>query len=314
MRRALAFARAWRTALVPLGVAVVAAAALELAGGPVLVVDGPLAGYVVVLGAAAAALAAAGAAAARRARAAREEGYAAATVTARTDRRRWLLRLDHEFGNPLTAMRAGLANLAVHLDGADVSSSQARALASLEAQTVRVGRVVARLRELAELEIRDVERAPVDLGEVLGEVEEAIRELPEGGAREVRLSLPRAPWPLPAVSGDRDLLFLAVFNLAANGVKYSDAGDTLELRAFEDADAVVVEVADTGSGIAPDEQEQVWEELARGRGARSVPGSGLGLPLVRTIVGRHGGDVTLRSREGSGTVVTIRLPLSPVPA
>lgn len=310
MRRPGGSARRW-VALVPLGIAVIAAVALEATGGPVLVVDGPLAASVLGLGVVAAAVVAGVMEAAHRVRAARDEGYALAATDARADRRRWLLRLDHEFGNPLTAMRAGLANLSAHLDGADPSAPQARALASLEAQTVRVGRVVARLRELAELETREVERMPVDLGEVLAEVEDAIRELDGGPAREVRLSLPQAPWPLPAVSGDRDLLFLAVFNLAANSVKYSGDGDTLELRAFEDADGVVVEVADTGAGIARDEQEQVWEELARGRGARSVPGAGLGLPLVRTIVDRHGGDVSLRSREGSGTVVTMRLPVSP---
>jgi two-component system OmpR family sensor kinase len=54
---------------------------------------------------------------------------------------------------------------------------------------------------------------------------------------------------------------------------------------------------------------RVWEELYRGQGARGVPGSGLGLALVRAIVERHGGRVTLRSRAGQGTVVTMRLPV-----
>ena len=62
------------------------------------------------------------------------------------------------------------------------------------------------------------------------------------------------------------------------------------------------------SGISPDELDQVWEELARGAAARGVPGTGLGLPLVRTIVARHGGEERIRSRVGQGTVVSIRLP------
>jgi two-component system OmpR family sensor kinase len=53
----------------------------------------------------------------------------------------------------------------------------------------------------------------------------------------------------------------------------------------------------------------VWEELYRGQGARGVPGSGLGMALVRAIVERHGGQVSLRSRAGQGTVVTMRLPV-----
>jgi two-component system OmpR family sensor kinase len=82
------------------------------------------------------------------------------------------------------------------------------------------------------------------------------------------------------------------------------------MRAFEDGSSIVVEVADTGPGIPAEEIDQVWEELYRGQGARSIPGSGLGLSLVRAIVTRHGGQVGLRSRTGQGTVVTLRLPVS----
>jgi two-component system OmpR family sensor kinase len=83
----------------------------------------------------------------------------------------------------------------------------------------------------------------------------------------------------------------------------------VEVRAFEDGTFVAIEVADTGPGIPEDEEAQVWEELYRGQGARGVPGSGLGLALVRAIVERHGGGVSLRSRAGQGTVVTMRLPV-----
>lgn len=79
---------------------------------------------------------------------------------------------------------------------------------------------------------------------------------------------------------------------------------------FEEDEHVVVEVADTGIGIPDDEPGQVWEELARGRAARGVPGTGLGLTLVRVIATRHGGQAVLRSRAGQGTVVSLRLPLA----
>lgn len=86
-------------------------------------------------------------------------------------------------------------------------------------------------------------------------------------------------------------------------------GDTVEVRASEDGASVVVEVADAGPGIPMEELPRVWEELYRGQGARGTPGSGLGLALVRAIVEQHGGQVTLRSRVGQGTVVTMRLPV-----
>ena len=83
----------------------------------------------------------------------------------------------------------------------------------------------------------------------------------------------------------------------------------MEVRASEDGDGLLLEVADTGFGIPADEIGQVWQELARGRAARSLPGTGIGLALVRVIVIRHGGQVAIRSREGQGTVVSIRLPV-----
>jgi two-component system OmpR family sensor kinase len=83
----------------------------------------------------------------------------------------------------------------------------------------------------------------------------------------------------------------------------------VEVRASEDGSWLLLEVADTGAGIPDDEIEEVWQELARGRAARSLPGTGIGLALVRVVVARHGGQVAIRSREGQGTVVTIRLPV-----
>lgn len=123
------------------------------------------------------------------------------------------------------------------------------------------------------------------------------------------MSIPQAPWPLPLVSGDPDLLLLVIHNLIDNALKFTRPGETIEVRAFEDANSVVVEVADTGPGIPEEELPYVWQELYRGAAARGVPGSGLGLALARAIVDRHGGKVSLRSRAGQGTVVSIRLPV-----
>jgi two-component system OmpR family sensor kinase len=185
----------------------------------------------------------------------------------------------------------------------------AAALASVSAQADRITRLVSDLRKLAELETQRIEAAPVDLAGLLHEVTEAIGELPGATGRNIQVTVPQAPWPLPLVEGDRDLLFAALQNLVANAVKFTTPGDTVEIRANEDVDGLIVEVADTGTGIPADEIGQVWQELARGRAARSLPGTGLGLALVRVIVSRHGGQVAIRSREGQGTVVSVWLPL-----
>ena len=252
-----------------------------------------------------------------------------AGAQASQDRLRFLGRLDHELKNPLTAMRAGLVNVEQALgpltaadgpvadgpvaggpvaDGA-AAGGASTALASVSAQADRITRLVSDLRRLADLETRELEMVPVDLSGLLDEAAEACAGIPGAAQRRVRMTVPQAPWPLPLVDGDRDLLFVAVQNLVANAVKYSGPGDTVEIRASEDGDAVLLEVADTGMGIPADEAEQVWQELARGRAARSIAGTGIGLALVRVIAGRHGGRVALRSREGQGTVVSLWLPV-----
>ena len=131
---------------------------------------------------------------------------------------------------------------------------------------------------------------------------------PESVDRILNLSIPRAPWPLPTINGDRDLLILAIHNLLDNAIKFSQTNDTIEMRAFEDGTSIVIEIADTGPGIPSSDQDHVWEELYRGEQARGIPGSGLGLALVRAIVTRHNGSITLRSRPGEGTVFIMRLP------
>mgnify|MGYP001139449330 CR=1 FL=1 len=215
---------------------------------------------------------------------------------------RFLRRLDHEVKNPITAIRAGMANLA--------PAAEAPALASVRTQVDRLARLSADLRKLADLERRPIEVEPVAMDELLGEVLELAQEHPGAECRQLRLTVPQAPWPLPPVAGDRDLLFLAVHNLMDNAIKYSQAGDTVELRAQEDGAAVVVEVADTGPGIPDEDLPHLGEELYRGSLTRSIEGSGLGLALVFAVVRRHGGSVDVRSRLAQGTVFALRLPIA----
>jgi len=220
------------------------------------------------------------------------------------DRRLLLSRLDHELKNPLTAMRAATANLAAVADPA-----QDAAVGTIEEQVLRLSRLTTDLRKIADIESARIDRRPVDLTDLIEEMVDVARDLPGAAEREISVDLPRAPWPLPPVPGDADLLSLAVANLLDNALKYTPPGGRVEVRAREAAGEVLVEVADTGQGIPPDELPQVWEEMYRSPSARAVPGSGLGLPLVRAVVERHGGHVHADSRVGSGTLVRLALPV-----
>jgi two-component system OmpR family sensor kinase len=223
-------------------------------------------------------------------------------------RRRFLQRLDHELKNPLTIIRLGIVNLQ---HGSQQLDEQAASLARIGQQVQRLGRLIIDLRWLGELEARSVEHRPVNLQQVLAEVVEATEEIPEYGRRRVDVNIQQIPWPVASVWGDRDLLMVVFRNLIDNALKYTSAGDRVEVRAFDDGDAAIVEIADTGPGIPDEEVPHIFEELYRGENARAVSGSGLGLALVRRIVALHNGTVAVRSRVGHGTVMSVRLPLAP---
>jgi len=232
----------------------------------------------------------------RRGRAARavEEATERAKAEARETHRTFVGRLDHELKNPLMALRVGLGEV------------RDPALAEpMRAQVDRLASLVAELRKISEIDSYPVADEPVDVAEVVAEVIETV--VP--GDREVVVAFPRAPRPLPPVRGDRDLVFLAIYNVVSNAVKYSSPGATLEVRGMEDRGHVVVDVSDTGRGIPASEVDQVWGELARSTEVRHIPGNGLGLPMVAAVLRRLGGSCELSSIQGRGTTVRMRLPL-----
>ena len=221
--------------------------------------------------------------------------------------RQCLRRLDHELKNPLTAVRAAVA---------DASQGATPAIAVnlevVDAQSRRMGRLLTDLRKLAELEAAPLALEDVDLAETVQDAVNAVVEeaAGRGTAVRIRLDLPSVPWPLPHVRGDGDLLYSAVYNVVSNAAKYTPAGGAVEVRGREEGGTVTIEVADTGIGVPGQEMGLVFRELGRAGNARALPGSGLGLPLVRTIAERHGGSVGMTSREGVGTRVWVVLPVA----
>ena len=226
---------------------------------------------------------------------------------ARMQHRQFLRRLDHELKNPLTAVRAAVADAS---QGA--SPAIAVNLEVVDAQSRRMSRLLTDLRKLAELEAAPLDLEDVDLAETVQDAVTAVIEeaAGRGAAVRIRLDLPSVPWPLPHVRGDGDLLYSAVYNIVSNAAKYTPAGGAVEVRGREEGGTVTIEVADTGIGVPEREMGLVFRELGRAGNARALPGSGLGLPLVRTIAQRHGGTVGMTSREGVGTRVWLVLPVA----
>jgi two-component system OmpR family sensor kinase len=223
-------------------------------------------------------------------------------------RRSFLRRLDHEIKNPLTGLRAALVNM----QETQQADERQHAVENAGRAVSRLSRLLADLRKLSDLGERPVEQARVDVPELLQDAVDAAHVLPAYDGREVSLLIPKIPSPFPNITGDRDLLVLAVYNLIENALKFTLADDSVEVRALEDGQSILIEVADSGVGIPSEDLPKIFEELYRGTNARSTEGSGLGLALVNRIVALHNGKIQVRSSqmEPRGTVFTIRLPVT----
>lgn len=221
--------------------------------------------------------------------------------------RQFLRRLDHELKNPLTGLQAALTNLRESRSSEDTRS----AVENASQAATRLGRILRDLRKLAELDAGMLEHRPVDVDDLVNEMVSAAGSLPAYKDRRIQVLISKIP-ALPTITGDRDMLGLAVFNLLDNALKYSSAADAVEIRVREDGRTLFIEAADSGAGIPPEEHALIFDDLYRGGSARETEGSGLGLALARRIVQLHGGEISVRSDPAQvrGTVFTIQLPVS----
>ena len=117
---------------------------------------------------------------------------------------------------------------------------------------------------------------------------------------------------LPCIQADRVRVTEILHNLADNAFQYTPAGGKIILRAFSRAEGIQIDVSDTGIGIAPAEQERIFERFYRGENpaVMATSGTGLGLPITRRLVDMHGGSITVESdgTPGKGCTFHVMLP------
>ena len=229
----------------------------------------------------------------------------------RDEHKQFLLRLDHELKNPLSAIKTSLALIGQQLDDFTTGREKdelGKTVHQINTQTERINRLIIDLRKLAELETYIIELYPVNIHSLLEQTVGDLHSNPKCKERKISLSLPSAPWQLPEITTDEDLLYLSISNLIDNALKYTQPHDTIEIRAYENGNYVFIEIADSGIGIPEAEIENVWGKLYRARNSRGIPGNGLGLSIVKTVIERLNGHCSIRSQEGIGTVFVLQLP------
>jgi two-component system sensor histidine kinase BaeS len=226
------------------------------------------------------------------------------------DRQRRMLFADvsHELMTPLTAMRGYLETLGMTGITLD-PPTRARYLAIIGDETQRMEHIVGDLLELARLEgaRESIDKQDVPLEDLFGRV--MARHEREAIQQNVHLTTTIEPGA-EIVQGDPMRLEQALQNLAANALRHTPAGGRIELRAEAHDREIVIKVRDTGTGIAPEHLPHVFDRFYKVDPSRSgdKPGSGLGLSIVKAIIERHGGTVSVSSEPAQGTEFTIRLP------
>jgi len=156
-----------------------------------------------------------------------------------------------------------------------------------------------------------LETSEVDIHEMMSSVLTLSRER----ARNQNLALEfDCPGDIGTLRGDERRLKQALFNLISNALKFTPAGGSVTLRARRDGNEVALEVADTGVGVPPEDQQRIFEKFERGNPQARQSGPGLGLSLVKSFIELHGGRIELTSREGFGTTVTCYLDAAPTEA
>lgn len=212
----------------------------------------------------------------------------------------------HELRTPLTSLRTNIELLGQASEDPDRSLSadeRTEIMDDVRAQLLELTTLVGDLVELARDEpmVRDPE--PLDLADAVMSAVDRVRPRATG----VEIDVDAEAW---SVFGEPALLERAVTNLLDNAVKWSPEGGTVTVRL---ADGVLT-VRDEGPGIAQDDLPHVFDRFYRSSEARTLPGSGLGLSIVRRAAERHGGTVTAESPPDGGSLFTMTIPSSEPPA
>ena len=222
--------------------------------------------------------------------------------------------VSHELRTPITSIH-GYTELLCDGSFGELTAAQVGALERVRHNSTRLETLVNDLLVLERAEIGnlDLEFDSLDLRETVHGVTHAFEEMLEGRTLDVDLNVSSTPVP---VYGDRVAMERVLVNLLSNAVKFTPGEGRITVRVATDDGRSVITVSDTGIGIGASDQRQLFNRFFRTEEAnlRAIPGTGLGLSVVHAIVEGHGGLISVASKPGEGTTVSVSLPFVEVPA
>jgi two-component system phosphate regulon sensor histidine kinase PhoR len=219
----------------------------------------------------------------------------------------FVANVSHELRTPLAAIAGFIDTL--QGPARDDPAARDRFLGIMQAQAWRMARLIDDLLSLSRIELRAHQRpdTPVDLALIVKHVVDGLQTLARDRNVAIEVSAPSEPLLVP---GDHDELTRLFENLIENGLKYGASGKRVDIALASLAGEAVASVRDFGPGIAAEHLPRLTERFYRvdvGE-SRAQGGTGLGLALVKHILNRHHGRLTIDSKEGEGATFTVRLP------
>ncbi len=207
----------------------------------------------------------------------------------------------HDLRTPLTRLR-GKAELAIFENAENELASDVAEECSNMLEMINTALELAQTESGADMKLREC----VDLNELVENLADLYSVAAEDAAIRLECRLPEKHCTL---YGSKNRLQRLLANLLDNALKYTPEDGLVTVSLIQSGREILLEVEDTGHGIAPDDLPHIYDRFYRADSSRSLPGNGLGLCLVRAIAENHGGTVSVRSKIGQGTAFTVHFPL-----
>lgn len=222
---------------------------------------------------------------------------------------RFLSNMSHEFRTPLSSIRALSKLLLERIDG-ELTEEQEKQVRFIRKAAEDLSETVDDLLDLAKIEAGKIEVRPAEfeVDTLFSALRGMLRPLSPGGAVELVFDSCEG---LPPICTDEGKVAQVLRNFVSNALKFTERGDVRVSASYDDARRLITfSVSDTGIGIAPEHQQVVFEEFGQveNRLQQYVKGTGLGLPLCRKLCKLLGGDVSLESEVGRGSVFSATIP------
>lgn len=225
-------------------------------------------------------------------------------------RQEFVSNASHELKTPLSSIKLISDSLINTQDAPQEMVNEF--LTDMNVQVDRLARIVDKLLTLTRMDnsanVAKMEFAVTDLTELCSNITKALRPLAE--QKHIELTYEAETTIYSKV--ERDKIWEAIYNVLDNSIKYTKEDGTVSMKLLKDETNVIIEISDTGIGIAPDEKYKIFDRFYRvdKARARETGGTGLGLSIALTAVELHGGEITVESEEGVGSTFRIIIPIT----